>query len=172
MRLKKEVSDKDHFQGNNTAPLTLVEYGDYECPYCQKAYYIIKEAQKQFGDNLKFVFRNFPLTEIHPYAFHAAIATEVAGAQGKFWEMHDILFENQQNLEDNYLLEYADELDLDIKKFETDLSNKKFVQKIEKDYVSGIESGVEGTPTLFINGKKFNGNWMGEEFIEAMRSLI
>ncbi|MDR2954489.1 MAG: DsbA family protein, partial [Prevotella sp.] len=96
----------DHVQGKPNAPVELIEYGDYQCPYCGKAYYIIKDIQEKMGDNLKFVFRNFPLTDLHEYALHAALASEAAGLQGKFWEMHDTLFENQRYLNDGDIVKY------------------------------------------------------------------
>lgn len=172
MTLILKVNEKDHIQGATNAPIELVEYADYECPYCRKAYYMIKEAQKALRHNLKFVFRNFPLSDMHPYALHAAVAAEVAGAQKKFWEMHDMLFENQDYLEDRYLLEYAREIDLNTKEFEEDFQKDEFYKKIENDYNSGIKSGVEGTPTFYINGRQYSGNWMSHQFIEDLKSFI
>lgn len=167
-----KVNNNDHILGNTNAPIELVEYADYQCPYCGQAYYILKEVQKQLGDKIKFVFRNFPLPELHPHAIHAAIAAETAGAQGKFWEMHDILFENQKNLEDNHLIEYADRIGLDVKRFERDFGKDPYFQKVNYDYESGIENGVQGTPTFFINGKVYDGNWMSPSFLEDLNSLV
>lgn len=159
-------------QGEENAPIQLIEYGDYQCSYCKKAYYIIKEAQKELGSNLLFVFRNFPLTDLHPYALKAAAVAETAAFQDKFWEMHDILFENQEELSDPYLLDYARQIGLDMDRLEQDFTDQKYAGKVREDYESGTHYGVDGTPTLFINGSRFNGNWMGEEFIEYMRSLV
>jgi len=172
MALRPEVSKEDHMQGNVNAAIELVEYGDYECPYCGQAYGYIKKIQKKFGNDLKFVFRNFPLYNMHPHAMHAAIAAEVAGEYGKFWEMHDILFENQNYLEDRNLLSYAEQLDIDSQKFEAAFKDSKYVEKIEDDLESGLRSGVNGTPSFFVNGQKFNGDYRSEEFLEYLQSLI
>lgn len=166
------ITNEDHAQGLANAPIELVEYGDFQCPYCKKAYYIVKEIQQELGDNLKFVFRNFPLTDLHPHAMHASIAAETAAQQGKFWDMHDILFENQKFLDDSYLMQYAKIIGLNPKRFEDDFGNDKSYAKVEADYESGEENGVEGTPTFFINGQLYEGNWMEAEFKEYMKSLI
>lgn len=165
MALREAVSKKDHIQGSSNAPIELVEYGDYQCPYCGQAYYVVKKIQKELGDKLKFVFRNFPLTNIHRYAASAAIASEVAGGMKKFWEMHDMLFENQEHLDDSHLLQYADELDLDVEKFESDFSNPKYTSKVEGDLESGLRSGVNGTPSFFINGEKYEGEMTAEAIL-------
>ncbi|MCD8264728.1 MAG: DsbA family protein [Tannerellaceae bacterium] len=167
-----KIKADDHLQGAKNAAIQLIEYGDYECPYCKKASYIIKEAQEELGDNLMFVFRNFPLTDIHPYALKAAAIAETAALQDKFGEMHDILFENQEELADPYLLNYARQIGLNMDQLEKDFTDQKYAAKIREDYESGTRYAVDGTPALFINGNKFDGNWMGEEFIEYMRSLI
>jgi protein-disulfide isomerase len=157
MSLKPMVSDKDHIQGNQHAAIELVEYGDYQCPHCGQAYPIIKAIQQKFGSNLKFVFRNFPLSKVHPQAKIAAVAAEAANKQGRFWEMHDIIFENQKNLFARSLLEYARRIHLNIDLFEQDLKSDVLVKKVEDDFESGLRSGVSGTPGFFINGKKYNG---------------
>jgi protein-disulfide isomerase len=164
--------ENEHVQGASNAPVELVEFADFECPYCGKAYYVVKKAQQELGNNLKFIFKNFPLTEMHPYALHAAVAAEAAGAQGKFWEMHDILFENQDSLEDSDILTYAKEIGLDIARFEKDFGMDEYYEKVKNDYNSGIKKGVNGTPTFFINGKKYEGNWMSYEFIDYLKSLV
>lgn len=166
------IINNEHFQGPENAPIELIEYGDYQCPYCKKAYNIVKQAQKELGKDLKFIFRNFPLTELHPYAMHAAIAAEVAGSQGKFWEMHDILFENQEFLEDSYLIQYAKIINLDVTTFEQDFSKDEYYEKVKKDFQSGVDLGVQGTPTFFVNGQKYEGNWSSMEFIEDLKSLV
>lgn len=152
--LKVPVNHSDHVQGNNNAPVELVEYGDYQCPYCGEAYHSIKLLQEKLGDDLKFVFRNFPLTESHNNAQNAARAAEAAAVQGKFWEMHDILFENQKSLNDDDLVNYAEQLDLDVEKFMNDMHSNKVIEKVEKDFESGIWSGVNQTPSFYINGEK------------------
>lgn len=166
------VNNNDHIQGGSNAPIELIEYADFQCPYCGQAYYILKDIQKQLGDKLKFVFRNFPLPDLHPFAIHAAVAAETAGAQDKFWEMHDILFENQKNLEDFHLIEYAEQIGLDVKRFERDFGKDPYFQKVNRDYESGIHNGVQGTPTFFINGELFDGNWMSPSFAPYLESLI
>ncbi len=167
-----QINDKDHIQGNPNAPVELIEYADFQCPYCKQAYYILREVKRQLGSNLKFVFRNFPLPELHPYAIHAAIAAETAAKQGKFWEMHNMLFEKQENLQDNHLLQYAKQIGLDVALFEKEFGEDESVQKVKEDYESGIKNGVEGTPTFFINGEKFEGNWMDPQFINYLQTFI
>jgi len=157
MSLKPTVSNTDHVQGNLEADLVIVEYGDYQCPYCGAAYPILKDLMSHFQNQVRFVFRNFPLSEIHQYAKPAALAAEAANLQGKFWEMHDAIYENQQNLDENFLLELAENLELDVSKFKTDINSKALEEKVEGDFESGILSGVNGTPSFYVNGKKFNG---------------
>jgi protein-disulfide isomerase len=148
--------DHDHIQGPIDAPLALVEYGDYQCPYCGEAYPIIKAVQKRLGNRLCFAFRNFPLSNIHQHAEHAAEAAEAAGAQGKYWEMHDLLFENQDELEDDALAQYAESLSLDAPRLMAEVQMGAFSARIHDDFKGGARSGVNGTPTLFINGVRFN----------------
>jgi len=171
MSLKPPVSEIDHVQGNAKAHIELVEYGDYQCPHCGHAHPIVKDIQKRMGDKLKFVFRNFPLAEIHPDATHAAIATEAAAAQGKFWEMHDIVFEHQRNLSDVSLVKLAKQIGLDIAQFEKDFDNQETQDKVANDFESGVRSGVNGTPTFFVNGAKYNGSWEDEYLLEYLQSL-
>src|SRR5450631_2545661 len=140
--LKPAVNAKDHFQGPEDAGIELVEYGDYQCPHCGRAYPLIKHIQEKLGNKLKFVFRNFPLADAHPNAMHAAIAAEAAGAQDKFWEMHDIIFENQVHLADSHLVRYAATIGLDIELFKTDFEKPEFAGRVEADFESGIRSGV------------------------------
>jgi protein-disulfide isomerase len=167
-KLNLPVNDRDHIQGPRTASVNLVEYGDYECPYTGQAYPIVKEIQKRLGDKLLFVFRNFPLREIHPHAQHAAEAAEAAAAQGKFWDMHDYLFEHQQALDDNHLLKYAAALGIDTDKFRKEMSGHNYASQIDKSLGEGIASGVEGTPTFFINGVKHNDSWDQETLLAAI----
>lgn len=168
--LTVEVTDKDHIQGAKNAPVTLVEYGDYECPVCGAAYPIVKDIQGQLGDRVRFVFRNFPLAQMHPHAAQSAEAAESANAQGKFWEMHDTLYENQGNLTEKDLLGYGEKLGLDENQFRADLQNEAYNERIEADLMSGAESGVNGTPTFFINGARFDGNWQNGELLTALQS--
>ena len=171
-KLKPAVNSKDHFQGNENAVIELVEYGDYQCPHCGRAYPIIKSIQEKMGDDLKFVFRNFPLAQIHPNAVHAAIATEAAGLQGKFWEMHDFIFEHQSREDDSSLVRYANILKLNVQQFEADFEKQELAQKVDDDFESGVRSGVNGTPSFFINGEKYNGNWDEEPFLKHLQSLV
>lgn len=166
------VNNKDHIQGLASASIELIEYGDFQCPYCKKAHFIIKELQEKFGENLRFVFRHFPLTDLHPNALHAAIASEVAAGDGKFWEMHNLLFENQKTLDDFSLFEFAKKAGLDINRFKKEFDKDRYYQKVKDDYDSGKENAVEGTPTFFINGDIFEGNWMTTEFIEHLESFV
>jgi protein-disulfide isomerase len=149
--LKLAVNPNDHHLGNAGAALTLVEYGDFQCPHCKLAHPLIKRLLEEKGSELHFVFRNFPLREIHPYAFTAAIAAEAAGKQGKFWDMHDLIFENQEMLNTDYLFSLAGTIGLDPVQFAKDLTNKKIMNKIETDFESGLRSGVNGTPSFFLN---------------------
>src|SRR5262245_46631427 len=142
----------DHIRGSINAPITIVEYGDYECPYTGRAYPVVQELMEQFGDQIYFVFRSFPLSDIHPHAQHASEAAEAAAAQDKFWQMHDYLFEHQKALDDIHLLEYAKKVGLDIDRFKKEMSKHVYAPLINKSLRSGIDSGVEGTPTFFVNG--------------------
>ncbi|MFL6425770.1 MAG: DsbA family protein [Nitrososphaeraceae archaeon] len=149
----------DHIRGSVNAPITIVEYGDFECPYTGGAYPVIKELTKQFNEKIYLVFRNFPLNDIHPHAQHAAEAAEAAAAQDKFWQMHDYLFEHQKALDDAHLFEYAKKVGLDIDKFKKEMSEHVYAPLINKSLKSGIDSGVEGTPTFFINEKRYEDSW-------------
>jgi protein-disulfide isomerase len=172
-RLRLPASIKrDHIQGKPDAPVTLVEYGDYECPYCGQAYPIVKEIQKRLKGQLRFVFRNFPLTQIHPHAQQAAEAAEAAAVQGSFWDMHDILYENQQALDHYHLLEYASALDLNTKRFNNDLFSHVHAKRIHEDFMSGVRSGVNGTPTFFINQIRYNDSWDFETLLDTLRQAI
>jgi protein-disulfide isomerase len=153
------VAARDHSQGPPDAPVTLVEYGDYECPYCGMAYPVVKQLQKAMGRELRFVFRNFPIRESHPHAEHAAEAAEAAGAQGKFWEMHDTLYEHQRALDDASLVRHAERLGLDVARFTADLRQHAFAARVREDFLSGVRSGVNGTPTFFVNGERYEGAW-------------
>jgi protein-disulfide isomerase len=169
-QLTPPVSAQDHATGPDDAPVTLVEYGDYECPYCGMAHPIVKRAQQKLGSQLRFIFRNFPLAEAHPHARLAAQAAEAAAAQGKFWEMHDMLFENQTALEPDDLVGYAKSIGLDITRFERDLEAGTFAKRVRDDFRNGVRSGVNGTPTFFVNGERYEGSWANEEaFIGALR---
>jgi protein-disulfide isomerase len=169
-RLTPPVNAHDHAEGPENAPITLVEYGDYECPHCGRAYPIIKAVQKALGSQLRFVFRNFPLAEAHPHALHAAQAAEAAAVQGKFWEMHDTIFEHQHALEDRDLVRYAETLGLDAVRVARELEAGTYATRVRDDFRSGVRSGVNGTPTFFVNGQRYEGSWEDPQiFIRALR---
>lgn len=172
MSLHPPISGRDHIQGNMLAIIELVEYGDYQCPHCGRAYPLIKAIQETFGHDLKFVFRNFPLSEIHPQAHIAALSTEAAGLQGKFWEMHDVIFENQGRLTASDLSGYARWIGLDMEQFKIDLVKDELEEKVEADFESGLRSGVNGTPTFFINGEKYIQSWAGDSLEIFIRNKI
>ena len=158
-RLTPPVSQGDHRAGADDAPVTLVEYGDYECPYCGRAHPIVQQLQRRMEDQLRFVFRNFPLAEMHPHAMRAAEAAEAAGAQGKYWQMHDRLFERQDALEDADLLAHAGDIGVDVRRMARELASGTHVPRIREHFLSGVRSGVNGTPTFFINGIRHDGAW-------------
>jgi len=149
--------ERDHISGSVDGSIRLLEYGDYECPSCGMAQPIVKEIQRQLGGDLLFAFRHFPLTKIHPHSEHAAEAAEAAGTQGIFWDMHDLLFENQGALEDEDLTAYAAELGLDKTRLIREVTSSLYAARIREDFKSGIRGGVNGTPTFFINGERYDG---------------
>lgn len=155
-KLRTPVGKQDHRIGKTSAQITLVEYGDFECSNCGHAYPLIKKLMREFSDTLLFVFRNFPIQESHPHAMIAAQAAEAAGLQDKFWEMHDLLYEHQDDLDENNLIYFAETLNLDMNKFENDLDSQNILSKVESDFESGVRSGVNGTPTFFINDKRLD----------------
>ena len=163
---------RDHIRGPADAPVMLVEYGDYECPYCGAAHVIVNAVQEQMGNQLGFVYRHFPMTTVHSHAQHAAEAAEAAGAQGKFWAMHDLLFENQQALEDDDLLIYAETIGLDVGRFAAELAQHVHVQKVREDFMTGVRSGVNGTPTFYINGLRYDGSWDFASLLEALQQRL
>jgi protein-disulfide isomerase len=171
-RLTTKVSDRDHADGPADAPVTLVEYGDYECPHCGRAYPIVKRIQQLMGEQLRFVFRNFPLGEAHPHAQHAAEAAEAAAAQGKFWEMHDALYEHQRALDDAHLVTYARNLGLDEARFVKELESHAHQRHVREDFTSGVRSGVNGTPTFFINGVRHDDSWDVNTLMDALQAAI
>jgi protein-disulfide isomerase len=170
--LKVAVSPADHIQGDEHAACTLVEYGDYECPHCGHAYPIVKMIQKHFGKRLRFVFRNFPLNQSHPHAESAAELAEFAGAQGKFWEMHDLLFEYQARLGGDLYLELAQQLQLAPADLRLALEEGKYRAKVQADFTGGARSGVNGTPTFFINGRRHNGPFEYEYLLGAIEEAL
>ncbi len=151
--------DRDHIQGPREAQVTLVQYGDYECPYCGAAYPIVREVQARMGERLRFVFRNFPITTSHPHAEQAAEAAEAAAAQGRFWEMHDLLYENQRRLRDRDLRAYAERLGLDLERFDQELAEHVHAARVHEDFLGGVRSGVNGTPTFYVNGVRHDDSY-------------
>jgi protein-disulfide isomerase len=160
--------DRDHIQGPADAAVTLVEYGDYECPYCGAAYPIVKELQSRLGDGLRFVFRNFPITTSHPHAEQAAETAEGAAAQGRFWEMHDVLYENQARLRDPDLRGYAERLSLDLERFDQELAEHVHAARVREDFMSGVRSGVNGTPTFYVDGARHDDSYDLETMLAAL----
>jgi protein-disulfide isomerase len=171
-RLAVPVNAQDHSRGPKDAPITLVEYGDFECPHCGQAHYQLQELEKALGESMRLVFREFPLTIVHPHAAQAAEAAESAGAQRKFWSMHDMLFENQDALEEEDLLQYAAAIDLDVEQFARDLSRERFAPRVREHFMGGVRSGVNGTPTLFINGVRHDGGFDYQSLLAAINEYL
>lgn len=168
--LSDPVNGQDHMRGQSDSPVTLLEYGDFECPYSGHAYYIVKQLQDDLGDKFNFVFRHFPLTQIRPHALPAALAAESAGLEGVFWEMHDLLFEQQHRLDPEYLIAFAQVLGLDIEQFIVDMTADEAAARVRRDFVGGIRSGVNGTPTFYINGKRHDGPYDYETLKNAIEA--
>lgn len=166
------VSGDDYAQGSDNAPVTLVEYGDFQCPDCGIAYSIVRELQAQMGSRLRFVFREFPLTDLHRHAEAAAEAAEAAGAQGQFWAMHDRLFEHQQALREKDLLFYAEEIGLNLEQFQSALSEHAYAARVRAELAGGLRSGVRGTPTFFINGMRHDDSYDLETLSAAINAQI
>ncbi|HEY6244394.1 MAG TPA: thioredoxin domain-containing protein [Pyrinomonadaceae bacterium] len=170
VKLKNLVTERDHSSGPVDAPVTLLEYGNFECVHCGRAYPIIKEVQKRLGKNLRFVFRHFPTVKTHPHSLRAAEAAEAAAAQGKFWEMHDQLFTHQQALEDRDLSRYGKHIGLDVDKFARDMSENTFLKQIEADYNRSLfDEHVTGTPTFYINEMRYTGATEVESLLLAIK---
>jgi len=160
--------NRDHLQGPVDAPISLVEYGDYECVFCGDAHAIIKKVQQRLAGRLCFVFRNFPAANAHPHAQHAAEAAEAAGVQGKFWEMHDLLFAHQDALEDDKLVQYASTLRLDAERLIREVVAEVHTPRVKEDFKSGARGGVNGTPTFFINSERYDGELDFDELLDAL----
>jgi protein-disulfide isomerase len=171
-RLTPEVGPRDHARGDEGAPVTLVEYGDFECPQCGAAFPVVNGLQAAFGARLRFVFRHFPITNVHPNAQHAAEAAEWAAAQGAFWPMHDALYEHHASLSDRRIVELARGLGLDPAPLQQAWRAHTFLPPVKEDFLSGIRSGVEGTPTFFINGLRHEGGWDTPSLTAAIQRVI
>jgi protein-disulfide isomerase len=167
-KLTLPVGERDHIRGPASAPVTLVEYGDYECPYCGLANPIVDEIRRELGDGLRFVFRNFPLSEVHPHSEHAAEIAEAAGMHHKFWEMHDMLYAHQQALDDQHLAEYLARLGVPTPEVKLALVQHAYRDRVREDFMSGVRSGVNGTPTFFINGLRHDGSYERNELLAAI----
>ena len=165
--LAEPIKESDHMQGAAAAPVTLVEYGDFECPLCGQAFPAVKLIQQRFADQLRFVYRHFPL-KVHPNAQRAAEAAEAAGAQGKFWEMHDLLFRYQLHLKPSDLERYAAELGLDLRRFEADFNARVYEPRVQTDVASGVRSRVKGSPGFFVNGKVVDTSFGLESLMHAI----
>ena len=161
--------ERDHIEGPVNATLTLVQYGDYQCPYCGAAYGEVKKVQKELGSKLCFAFRNFPLTNMHEFAMNAAETAEAAAVQGKFWEMHDFLYEHQDTLgDDSKALGYAKKLGLDTQRFEREIAQHIHQKRIKEDFNGGVRSGVNGTPTFYVNGFRHDGEAVSKALLKAL----
>lgn len=169
MSLAKPVDQTDHVLGPADAAVTLVEYGDFQCPYCRAAHFYLKNVLATMGNDMRFVFRHMPLTQIHPMAQLAAEASEAAGAQGKFWPMHDAIYENQDLLSPALLTRLAHRLGLDMQRFADDTNSHRFFSKVREDFMSAVRSGAAGTPCFFIDGELYEGSFDDEALIEALR---
>jgi formate-nitrite transporter family protein len=156
-RLLLPINAEDHVQGASDAAYTLVEYGDYECPACGQLFLTLRDLHDELGDQLRLAFRHYPKSGIHPNAQQAAEAAEAAGSQGRFWEMHDLLFQNQNALKKKDLVRYAEQLSLDVKRFRTELKSRTYEERVREDFRRGVANGVYGTPGLFINGVRYDG---------------
>ena len=169
MSLAKPIDRTDHMLGPEDAPVTLVEYGDFQCPYCRAAHFYLQNVLATMGDDMSFVFRHMPLTQVHPMAQLAAEAAEAAGAQGKFWPMHDLIYENQDRLSPALLTRLGQRLGLDMQRFTDDVASHRFLPKVKEDFMSAVRSGAAGTPSFFINGELYEGSFDDEALIEALR---
>jgi len=172
MYLKLPDPERDHFQGTIDAPIALLEYGDYECPFCGEVQPIVKEIQRRLGDDLCFAFRHFPLTNVHPHAEHAAEAAEACGEQGAFWPMHETLFANQDTLDDESLAQYAAALGLDETRVLQEVILNAHAHRIREDFRSGVRAGVNGTPCFFINGQRYDGVRALEPLLAAVAEPV
>jgi protein-disulfide isomerase len=171
-RLRQPVGDEDHVRGPTEAPVTLVEYGDYQCPTCQAAHQEVEQLLGVHGGQVRFVFRHFPLMSMHERALPAAMAAEAAGRQGKFWEMHGKLFESRGQLADADLRDYANDIGLDLARFDADRTDEQIERAIREQRLQGARSGVNGTPTFFVNGDRHDGRPSFEALAEAVREAM
>lgn len=167
-KLTPPPGPQDHARGKEGASVTLVEYGDFQCPHCGRAFPAVENIIQQMGPGLRFIFRHFPLSEAHPMAKPSAIAAEAAARQGKFWEMHHAIFQNQDLLSPEALFAFAKQLGLDLEQFRNDIQDPVLEEKVDNDFVSGVKSGVNGTSSFFINGHKYNGSYDEESLMASL----
>jgi len=165
------VSADDHSRGPDDAALIVVEYGDYQCPYCDAARFVVEELLNNFSESLRFVIRNFPLADVHPHAKKAAVVAEAVGLQGKFWEMHDVLYENQWELDDDALLRYATFVGADVDQMMADLGSGP-LRRVESDFESALRSGANATPTFFVNGVRYDGSLQYEPLADYLQEVL
>lgn len=170
--LVDDVNATDHVRGPDHAPVTLVEYGDFECPNCKQAAPAVEILLRRFEEQVRFAYRHYPLTEVHPHAFKAAEAAECAGAQGKFWEMHAQLFAHQTHLDRKHLLRYADDLGLDMPRFTVELDDEVYRQRVLEHLDTGRRSGVHGTPGFFVNGRIVDVSFGLQSLISAVENAL
>lgn len=163
---------RDHTRGAAHAPITIVEYGDYQCSFCGQAFWILNEIESRYRSDLLYVYRHFPLTEIHPLSMGACEAVEAAGAQGKFWEMHDQLYQNQPELDPELLVDLAADLDLDLDAFVEDMTQHRHRRRIRDDFITGVRSGVNATPTMFLNGARFVGPIERDGLVREIEAIL
>lgn len=168
-KLVVPASARDHIRGPHDAPITLVVYGDYECPYTNEAYYVLRQIFADAPQRVRFAFRNFPLTQIHPHSLPAALAAEAADQQGVFWQMYDLLFEHSDQLTPEYLVAYGQLLGLDLERFIADMTSDETAERVREDFMSGIRSGVNGTPTFFLNGRRYDDSYDYETLMDAIQ---
>jgi protein-disulfide isomerase len=171
-RLTVPVSARDHVRGSTTAAVVLLEYGDYECPFCRAAQGSLKRLFELVPDEVALAYRHFPLTQLHPHAEAAAEAAEAAAAQGRFWPMHDLLFEHQERLQLSDLVKYAGALNLDLERFSDEVRSRAHAPRIREDFMSGVRSGVNGTPTFFVNGVRHNGGYDVQSLLAAVKAAL
>jgi protein-disulfide isomerase len=171
-RLTVPLGERDHVVGSETAPVAIVEYGDYECPFCGAAHPVVKALQRELGDNLRFAYRHFPLSQIHPHSFQAAEAAEAAGAQNRFWQMHELLYEHQNRLGTQDVLAYTSAAGVELEPVAEDLAERHHAQRVREDFLSGVRSGVNGTPTFFVNGLRHDGGYDLESLLGTVQPYM
>jgi len=172
VRLSIPVGPDDHSRGPLDAKLTVIEYGDYQCPYCGQAYSIVEQLRSEFSDSMRLIFRNLPLVDVHPHAEAAAEMAEAIGLQGKFWEIHDALYENQTDLSDAALSRYAEQVGADVTTAMNAIADGGPRQRVEADFEGAIRSGANGTPTFFVNGERYDGSWQFEPFLQYLSEVL